>query len=222
MKKSEQIINDLKTVGVVAGLSFTMSACNTTDKPDTVSQDYTEISRKTDSVLQSNSAYNLSLTIQDFSRKRICELQNANKTIIRNCAQKYVRRHITDNDLYVFMLKKLQNEYVALNSGDEYDDVCEYGDADLSRQYMSKIRRNHRWFNDAMLYLSGKYDDAQFLKTDFFEKMNDKKSLIAFENNLKDIQRYQELDRAKNAHIISLYDNTYNKVATEYKKSKQR
>ena len=52
--------------------------------------------------------------------------------------------------------------------------------------------------------------------------ISDEKSLIAFENNLKEIQRYQKLDRAKNEHIISLHDNTYNKVATEYKKSKQR
>ena len=119
------------------------------------------------------------------------------------------------------MIKKLQNEYVSLNS-DNYDDVYEYGDVDLGTQYMSIIRRNHRWFNNVMLYLSGKYDDAQFLKTDFFEKIKDEKSLIAFENNVKEIQRYQKLDRAKNEHIISLHDNTYNKVATEYKKSKQR
>ena len=220
MNKSYKVVNDLKTTSLVMGLSLTLSSCDF-NKSGSDDHNYTEISHKTDSVLQKNLEYNLALRTQDSLRKRITQLQEANKTIVRNCAKKYLRRHITDNDLYVFMLKKLQNEYVSLNS-DNYDDVYEYGDVDLGTQYMSTIRRNHRWFNNVMLYLSGKYDDAQFLKTDFFEKIKDEKSLIAFENNLKEIQRYQKLDRAKNEHIISLHDNTYNKGATEYKKSKQR
>ena len=53
MNKSYKVVNDLKTTSLVMGLSLTLSSCDF-NKSESDDHNYTEISHKTDSVLQKN------------------------------------------------------------------------------------------------------------------------------------------------------------------------
>ncbi len=222
MKNSKNMVSNLKTAGVVAGLSFTLSACNGNIN-QSENSNYTEISNKTDSILQRDPMYRLSLNVNDCSRRVIDKYRDANKSIVRKCAKKYITKNITDKLLCIFMLRTLQNSSYEFGF-DGVDWSSKYVEStDVSNlQYISRIRRDYRWFNDVMMYLAGQYNDVQFLKTDFFKLINDKNALSAFNKNLQEIQRYQQLEKSSNTELVSKYTQVWHQQVKEQAKSKQR
>lgn len=220
MKNSDKIIHDIKTAGFIVGTSLTLSACNWSGKSESGQQDYFEVSRKTDSVLQKDSMFSFSLSVHDFSTREINKCHDMNIQIVKDCTEKYVRRNISDKSLYNFMLLTLQNDAYVLSCTGDYEDNCDNQTPDI--KYISKIRRNYRWFNDVMMYLSGQYDDAQFLKTGFFKLIDDKRALKAFNDNLKSIQDCQNMAKISNSRLVSKHTQIWDKYVEEQKKLKQR
>ena len=120
------------------------------------------------------------------------DYRRANKELLKQAVDKYVRGNIREAKLLKFMLNSVRYENV--NMGFEYssDWVSEYNEDgesySVENEQMAMIRRDYRWFNDLMLYLNDKYSERQLLKTEFFKTMNNRKLMQDFTKNTEIIE----------------------------------
>ena len=218
MKKIDNVVHNIKTAGLVTGLSLTLTACSNTKKSDLSQQDITAVSHKTDSVLQANPMYSLACNVNEYSGQVLSKYQSANKDLVKVNTIKYIYKNIKEAALRNIMLGMLQQDY------DNYDFETDniYENSGLDEASKTFVRQNYRWFNDAMLYLYGKYTDEQLLKSDFFKVINNERAYNTFKRNAEYIKRFGEILKDSNKEIVNLYDKAWDQSAQEYKKSKQR
>ena len=129
----------------------------------------------------------------DLSKNTLAILSDAlmgyratNKELVKLYANKYSRKHISDRKLLSFMLNAIKFENVNY-ACDDSDFVSEYNEdvesVDVTDKYLTKIRKNNRWFYDLMLYLNDKYTERQLLNSEFFKTVKDKDLLKVFSKN---------------------------------------
>ena len=219
------IVNGLKTAAVVASASFTLNSCVRNSSHGLDVQDMATVSYRTDSILDKNHDYRLALSMADYSDQLSNVYRSRSKKITRESALKYIKSNISDAGFRKYMLDVLlQNN--SLENNDIYDSDldCVLGDTVgyCDSEMMSCIRRDYRWFNDLMLYLSDKYTPEQLLKTGFFKNVNDLAAEKKFKSVVQDVEKYEKLKQAASQRGTDIYNRTKQECISEYKKEKQR
>lgn len=158
----------------------------------------------------------LSKSFRDVLSDTYTDYRRANKEMLKQAVDKYVRVNVRDAKLLKFMLNSVKYENVNMgfeNSTDWVDEYNEDGESySAENEQMTKIRRDYRWFNDLMLYLNDKYSERQLLKTEFFKTMNNRKLMQDFTKNTEIIESLscsikQEYANAKQNIENSVQDN---------------
>lgn len=158
----------------------------------------------------------LSKSFRDVLSDTYTDYRRANKEMLKQVVDKYVRVNVRDAKLLKFMLNSVKYENVNMgfeNSSDWVDEYNEDGESySAENEQMTKIRRDYRWFNDLMLYLNDKYSERQLLKTEFFKTMNNRKLMQDFTKNTEIIESLscsikQEYANAKQNIENSVQDN---------------
>ena len=144
-------------------------------------------------------------------------MKRKNKSLVKKYSASYIKSAIKEEKLYKFMMTAMKYETMALD-GDvivDSEDYIDYGERNSNINY---IRRNERWFNDLMMYLSGKYNDRQLLNSEFFKVIKDKNLRHSFEHNTKQIEKLSGL-----AHETDSVRNIiYTKCLNEYKSEEMK
>jgi len=158
----------------------------------------------------------LSKSFRDVLSDTYTDYRRANKEMLKQAVDKYVRVNVRDAKLLKFMLNSVKYENVNMDFENSTDWVGEYNEDGESysaeNEQMTKIRRDYRWFNDLMLYLNDKYSERQLLKTEFFKTMNNRKLMQDFTKNTEIIESLscsinQEYANAKQNIENSVQDN---------------
>lgn len=158
----------------------------------------------------------LSKSFRDVLSDTYTDYRRANKEMLKQAVDKYVRVNVRDAKLLKFMLNSVKYENVNMGFENSTDWVGEYNEDGESysaeNEQMTKIRRDYRWFNDLMLYLNDKYSERQLLKTEFFKTMNNRKLMQDFTKNTEIIESLscsikQEYANAKQTFEKSVQDN---------------
>lgn len=158
----------------------------------------------------------LSKSFRDVLSDTYTDYRRANKEMLKQAVDKYVRVNVRDAKLLKFMLNSVKYENVNMGFENSTDWVGEYNEDGESysteNEQMTKIRRDYRWFNDLMLYLNDKYSERQLLKTEFFKTMNNRKLMQDFTKNTEIIESLscsikQEYANAKQNIENSVQDN---------------
>lgn len=134
----------------------------------------------------------LSKSFRDVLSDTYTDYRRANKEMLKQAVDKYVRVNVRDAKLLKFMLNSVKYENVNMGFENSTDWVGEYNEDGESysaeNEQMTMIRRDYRWFNDLMLYLNDKYSERQLLKTEFFKTMNNRKLMQDFTKNTEIIE----------------------------------
>lgn len=158
----------------------------------------------------------LSKSFRDVLSDTYTDYRRANKEMLKQAVDKYVRVNVRDAKLLKFMLNSVKYENVNMGFENSTDWVGEYNEDGESysaeNEQMTMIRRDYRWFNDLMLYLNDKYSERQLLKTEFFKTMNNRKLMQDFTKNTEIIESLscsikQEYANAKQNIENSVQDN---------------
>ncbi|MBO7053426.1 MAG: hypothetical protein J6W27_03270 [Alphaproteobacteria bacterium] len=158
----------------------------------------------------------LSKSFRDVLSDTYTDYRRANKEMLKQAVDKYVRVNVRDAKLLKFMLNSVKYENVNMGFENSSDWVGEYNEDGESysaeNEQMTMIRRDYRWFNDLMLYLNDKYSERQLLKTEFFKTMNNRKLMQDFTKNTEIIESLscsikQEYANAKQNIENSVQDN---------------
>lgn len=211
--KSMKLKNILKTTGLVAGLSWTLTACNGAKGKQLSDKEKQSIIMRVDSALQDNSEYRLSQTVLNYGLEELDKLSAANKRLAICAAKHYVQKNIKDAKLRNFMLNVL-----SLKKG-VYDRLEDVNVSDLS---LADVRKDNRWFNDLIMFLHNNYTNEQFLKSEFFTVINNDVAYKNFTRNTEKIVMFEALVRNSSDQGASIYGKTWQKYEAEYRKQKQR
>lgn len=158
----------------------------------------------------------LSKSFRDVLSDTYTDYRRANKEMLKQAVDKYVRVNVRDAKLLKFMLNSVKYENVNMGFENSTDWVGEYNEDGESysaeNEQMTMIRRDYRWFNDLMLYLNDKYSERQLLKTEFFKTMNNRQLMQDFTKNTEIIESLscsikQEYANAKQNIENSVQDN---------------
>ena len=154
----------------------------------------------------------------------VVQYRRANHDIVKRCAKKYIRAHIMERNLFKFMMTSIKYEHMDFLVSDNVAyDLSEYEESEyITDVFSANIQKNQRWFNDLMLYLSGKYTDGQLLNADFFRVINNKRARAMFIENMRHIDSLTNY-RAKCSQ--KLYRETRAQIAQkniESQKTKQK
>ncbi|MCQ2571722.1 MAG: hypothetical protein MJ165_01855 [Alphaproteobacteria bacterium] len=158
----------------------------------------------------------LSKSFRDVLSDTYTDYRRANKEMLKQAVDKYVRVNVRDAKLLKFMLNSVKYENVNMGFENSTDWVGEYNEdgesCSAENEQMTMIRRDYRWFNDLMLYLNDKYSERQLLKTEFFKTMNNRKLMQDFTKNTEIIESLscsikQEYANAKQTFENSVQDN---------------
>lgn len=216
--KKETIVSDIKTAVVVGSAVLTMDSCQ---RPlsDTQIQN---INHKTDSAVKVDANYRLADNFGSYSSQKLEICRKNNRELVKKYATRHIEKERIEAELRKFMLNSIKQETMALDivSGDdsdeEYSDVCE------KKTYINDIRRNQRWFNDLMLYLSGKYNDRQLLNSEFFKVIKDKNLRSDFERNTQQIEYLTGVIETTSKSKERIYNKYLQEYTESEKKSKHR
>ena len=117
----------------------------------------------------------------------VVEYQKANRKIVKSCAKKYIFANVCERNLLKFMLNSLKYEHLDFMTSDNVSySLSEYEESEyITDVFSDRIRKDERWFNDLMLYLSGVYTDGQLLNADFFRVINNPRAKKNFVENTK-------------------------------------
>lgn len=213
--KKETIINDIKTAGVVVGATLVLNTCGN-GRPLSEKQMQT-VYHKTDSAVNANQHYRTASKVKFVVDNRISEYRAKNKSLVKKYSASYIKSAIKEEKLYKFMMTAMKYETMALD-GDiivDSEDYIDYGERNSNINY---IRRNERWFNDLMMYLSGKYNDRQLLNSEFFKVIKDKNLRHSFEHNTKQIEKLSGISHETD----SVQNIIYTKCLNEYKSEEMK
>lgn len=212
MKKTK-LKNILKTTGLVAGLSWTLSSCNNTKQKTLSDNEKQLIVNRVDSILNNNSQYRLSQKILNFGNEEYDSLRALNREIAINCAKQYIKNNIIDANLRGFMLKILESQNAV------YDDS---EDTEYSEISLPSVRKNNRWFNDLIMYLRNNYTDEQFLNSEFFKVINNDVAYKKFAYNTNKVSVFENVIANSSKQTSDIYGKTWEKCVKEYNSQKQR
>lgn len=216
--KKENIINNIKTAGIVAGLSLTLNACH---EKALTQQQMDVVTQKTDSAVNKHHEYRFVKMGAEFSGVKANKFHEKNRALVKDYSKSYIKNNITKSDLRKMMLKSLYGEEFV---SDENEFIEFYADSVSDTKHINAhyIRRNERWFYDLIMYLNNNYSDRQLLNSEFFKIVKNKKLKCEFEFNTNEIEkmhRYSE-NMSKRGDVI--YNQIRDKYVNEVKKSKQR
>ena len=217
--KKETFINDVKTAGAVVGAALVLNACSG-DRALSEKQMQT-VYHKTDSAVNTNNHYRVARAMNDVVGKKINEYRAKNKSLVKRYSLSYIKSAIKEEKLYKFMMTALKYETMALDS-DVIVDSEDYIDRGERNNNINYIRRNERWFNDLMLYLSGKYDDKQLLNSEFFKTIKDKNLRQSFEDNIKQIEKMSVIEKDTEDVQKSIYTKYLDEYKSEEIKTRKR
>lgn len=122
------------------------------------------------------------------SEKIAIAKSNCDKTHLRMMsiakyhAYKHIEKNIHDSLLADFMI-----QCIALNGADYYSKLTILRKTQ-SKEMITTIKTEYKWFDDLMKYLSGKMTDLEFYRTGFFTTIN--QPSYFFTENLYDIERW--------------------------------
>lgn len=138
-------------------------------------------SRITPQILKSQVIPNVDSSVKEYKIE--------NRKIVKSCAKKYVRANIAEHGLFKFMMGAIKYEHMDFMMNDDVSyTLVDYEESEYITDVFSKnIEKNQRWFNDLMLYLSGKYTDGQLLNAEFFRVIDNPRAKHEFIENTKRI-----------------------------------
>ena len=216
--KKDNIMHDVKTATIVAGLALTLNSCG--NKPLTTEQRIVA-EQRADSASNKDRNYTIAKRTAEFGEYKINKYHNENKKLVKQYALVYISREIKDAQLYKFMTNAIETETVSqytedfVENGDSIVNDSSFGSVD-----MKNIRRNQRWFNDLMLYLSGKYDDRQLLNSTFFNTVKNQSLKIAFQQNVYAIENLKNIQNFALQRKNAIYDENLRKYEEEIKRQR--
>ena len=213
--KTENFVHDIKTAGVIAGLSLTLNACH--ERPLTQQQIDT-ISCKTDSAVKKHQEYIFAENLKKLSAARIDDIREKNRKIVKRLAKAYIVNTILNPDLRHIMIQSINNETVVFEYSELFESEYEFS-SNINSGY---IYKNERWFYDLMMYLNNNYSDRQLLNGAFFKVIKNEYAKNMFEKNTERIEFFQKSFDSVSRREDSVYNNVWNKYAQEVKKSNQR
>ena len=211
--KDNKIISNIKTAGVVATAAFTMMSCGRLSEAETQI-----VQHKTDSAAKEHIEYRMASNVLDICESRIKGYRDANKTLVKMYSRDYIQHNEKDFAARNFMISALEDTALMLstNSDSCTSDSIEAGQINSMRY----IRRTQRWFNDVLLYLSDKYTEEQFLKSEFFNVINDMTLRKNFERNMKHIEEMHKAEKFAINRKEIIYGDLWNQYAKEVKKQR--
>ncbi|MBR3511113.1 MAG: hypothetical protein IKN73_03565 [Alphaproteobacteria bacterium] len=217
--KKENVVSGIKTAAVVATAVLTLNSCGNRKMSEKQMQ---IVEQKTDSAQRVHPGYKMASGLYDLCEIKIREYRESNRTLVRKTAQGYIKRYIKDINLRNFMLNSIQDE--ALMQKAFFEDVDSELDSVESNTVdtMSYIRKNERWFNDLMMYLTYMYDERQLLNSEFFKVLNNKDLRGIFEYNTRNIEKLKEYSDFTAERKNSIHNEIRNKYVEEAKHLKIR
>ena len=207
--KNNKIISEVKKAGLVATAVLTMNSCGNKQ----LSESQLQIAQqKADSALKMNSEYIMSLSTIDWLNLKINAYRTSNKNFVRIYVRDYVKYDMHNSVLSKFMLCMIDDKDVFLYL---YNDSITNDTVSVNLLGgISNICRNEKWFNDMMLYFTDKYDERQFLNSEFFKVVNNPELRKKFERNtrhIEELQKYMEFpSQRKDIIHAEVYDRYIN------------
>lgn len=219
--KKETVINDIKTAGVIVSAALVLNSCDG-DKKALSEKQMQTVCHKTDSAVKTDQYYRVANNMNYLADKQVNEYRAKNKSLVKKYSSSYIKKEIKEEKLYKFMMSSLKYETMALDDSDIIIDAEDYVDHSERNDNINYIRRNERWFNDLMLYLSGKYNDRQLLNSEFFKIIKDKNLRQSFEHNTKQIEKLSAVVHDTDSVQNSIYTKYFNEYKSEEMKTKKR
>lgn len=213
--KNNKIVSEIKTAGVALVASATMFSCGNKQLSESQMQ---AVHHKADSAVAVYPEYRVASNLFDLCELKIQKYRDANKQLIKAHARNYIKNNITDIALAKFMLESLGNDKLlfALDT-----DSCENEGVSVEQLItMRSVRRNQRWFNDMILYLSDKYNEKQLLNSEFFTVVNNSGLKSAFERNTQQIEMLQSNAEFAAGRKKDIYDGFLQQYTESAKKQR--
>lgn len=216
----DNVLSKVKTAGAVATAIVTLNACE--QKP--VTEDAVQrIIHKTDSAANVSPEYQTTTNAINFYEARLKMYRNANKSMLKYYAKDYITKKIKDVRLCNFLAESMENQMMIDITDldmDTPDGII--GDFDVCNiNRLRLFRRNQRWFNDLVLYLSDRCDEQQFLSGPFFETIKNTKLKKAFEYNAKQMDQLNSVVASASKRRSVIYEDLWNKYLNEEKTRKR-
>ena len=215
--KKEKIISEIKTAGVVAAAVVGLGACG---PKQTQIEDAQTMLYKTDSAASVNPEYKNTTNAIDLYEAKIQSYKDANKNLIKYYAKDYIKHAIKSVYLSKILLAGMEEQILMeVTSLDADESIYESTDIDL--RYLTNVRffrRNKRWYNDLVMYLSDKYNEKQFLNGDFFNVVKNAAVKETFEYNTRQIEHLQSVLKTATNRQETIYENLWR----QYSNGKQR
>ncbi len=212
--KSEKIISGIKTAGVVLTAALTMNSCGPRQLSEKEQQ---TVQHKTDSAVYVHPEYRMAVGLVELGETKIKSFRDANKALLKMGAKDFIRTGVKDAKMARFMYRAIEDEKFVFssNSGIDSDDGFAENVDINTLSMMQRIRREQRWYNDLLLYLSDKYTEQQLLKSNFFKVINNKDLKKSFEYNTQQIEYLQSCMEFPLQREKIIRDELWNKYASE-------
>ena len=134
----------------------------------------------------------------NIATKNIHNAHRENMYIVKFAAYHYIKKHIIDEKMSKFMLDCI------LTDGYDYYWDCTTILNPYAKDMISDIKKDYKWFDNLMKYLSGKCSDKALYDSGFFQSVQEPTN--GFVTNMYVIERCSGfIDRNKN-NTISFYD----------------
>ena len=179
--KNSNIVSGIKTASVVLTAAFTMSSCGNKALSE---QEVQLVKHKADSAASVHPEYRIASGMLDLCEAHVERYRRGNKDVVKMHARDYIVNNIKDAAIARLMLDMLKEEVFLTES---YSDTTASEDGQNNNK-LAYIRKEYRWFNDLMLYLTGQYTERQFLNSEFFKVINNPSVKKCFEKNLDHIE----------------------------------
>lgn len=212
--KSEKIISGIKTAGVVLTAALTMNSCGPRQLSEKEQQ---TVQHKTDSAVYVHPEYRMAVGLVELGETKIKSFRDANKALLKMGAKDFIRTGVKDAEMARFMYRAIEDEKFVFSSNSGIDSDDEFAEnVDINTlSMMQRIRREQRWYNDLLLYLSDKYTEQQLLKSNFFKVINNKDLKKSFEYNTQQIEYLQSCMEFPLQREKTIRDELWNKYASE-------
>lgn len=216
----DNVMSKVKTAGAVTTAIVTLNACE--QKP--VTEDAVQcVIYKTDSAANASPEYQTTTNAINFYEAKLKMYKNANKSMLKYYAKDYITKKIKDIRLCNFLAESLENQMIIditdldMDTPDEIID--DFGVRDVNK--LRLFRRNQRWFNDLVLYLTDRCDEQQFLSGSFFETIKNIRLKKAFEYNTKQMDQLNSVIASASKRRSVIYEDLWDKYLNEEKTRKR-
>ena len=215
-------MNKGKIISYSAAATMALSL-NSCGQEQTTENEVQAATFKADSAAQKTPGYIATTNSLHLYEARINEYRENNKNMVKIYASEYLRKHIKDVRLRNFLISALGNQVLIDVSDFDVDEIaCDV--ADINKHYVNKMRlfrRNQRWYNDLSLYLSDKYNEKQFLKSKFFDVVNNPELKETFKRNTNQMEQLNLLASVASKRQSTIYNDLWNHYMDETKTTKR-